>query len=295
MIGPMPLAQAEILFPCAIPLVMIVWALIYVKLFGAYSLGKRRYKTIPALVAHVRGLVGLDPTREDGAFPQLDQVLFKGELASGRRAGIRFFSFTVGSSTRTHVLFTVAADETPQLSIKLENVFHKIGKVIGVTNEIEVGDRSFDKRFLLSTTAPERARKALSPELRAVTTKLFDDFKIIELAIREGSLTAELDVDSTDPERYPLILELLDQGARSLDRKEVAVAVFEGKRKAIVDAQGTIVCPFCRENLTGTEPSLVSCERCQTVVHAACWDEHKGCPVFGCAGTTPERARTRQG
>lgn len=213
----MALAEA-LATSCGIVLGVGVLGALAAFILGPYRIGKRRYRSMAELVKHVSGVIGLAPTREDGAFPALGDVGFRGPLPSGRRAQVRFYTRTHGSTSTTYVLLTVTADVTPDLTIKLENLFHKVGKVIGVTSEIEVGDLPFDKRFLLVTTEPERAQKALSPGFRSAVVKLFDEFRVIEVVIREGTLTAELGVDSTGADQYPRILELLEEGAKTLDR-----------------------------------------------------------------------------
>ncbi len=195
------------------------FAAVMTHVFGALRLGKRRYKTVPELVRHVSAVIGLAPTREDGAYPELGGVAFKGQLPSGRRAGVTFFTVSNGSASTTFVMLTVAADDTPRLTIRPETLLDRVGKAAGLKTEVAVGDRAFDERFLLVTDAPDRSREALSPELRAATTKLFDSFRVREVALREGSLSAELAADSTDPERYPEILALLDEAARTPDRR----------------------------------------------------------------------------
>jgi len=44
----------------------------------------------------------------------------------------------------------------------------------------------------------------------------------------------------------------------------------------------TSACPYCRAPFEPDEP-VVTCEACSTPHHADCYEENKGCTVFGCA------------
>jgi TM2 domain-containing membrane protein YozV len=44
----------------------------------------------------------------------------------------------------------------------------------------------------------------------------------------------------------------------------------------------TNACPYCRAPFEPDEP-VVTCEACSTPHHADCYEENKGCTVFGCA------------
>ncbi len=48
------------------------------------------------------------------------------------------------------------------------------------------------------------------------------------------------------------------------------------------NVENTGICPYCRTAITTTDHSRV-CPLCHTSHHADCWEENKGCTVFGCA------------
>lgn len=53
-------------------------------------------------------------------------------------------------------------------------------------------------------------------------------------------------------------------------------------------------CPFCHQALPGKggEPGpTVRCVGCDTLHHAECWQDHRGCAVFSCRKSPRERAR----
>jgi hypothetical protein len=84
----------------------------------------------------------------------------------------------------------------------------------------------------------------------------------------------------------------LDELARLLEGTGLKV-VSLGERRASRGESGLPRCAWCHADLDGSEPDLVACERCSTVLHDACWQEQGGCPVMGCASKTAERAPVR--
>lgn len=42
-------------------------------------------------------------------------------------------------------------------------------------------------------------------------------------------------------------------------------------------------CAYCHDALELLPSKVAGCERCGALTHLACWREHGGCPVFGCA------------
>lgn len=53
---------------------------------------------------------------------------------------------------------------------------------------------------------------------------------------------------------------------------------------------GSLRCPYCRSSLG--EAQHFPCPVCRTEVHRACWNEHGGCPILGCAGRPPTEGRS---
>ena len=283
-----------------IGIVLVVIAAVYGRGFRLGGWHGRRYRKLSDLARDVSQLTGLLCTADlDDAtwFPKLENVSFRGKLASGRRATVGFRSVSAGSATITYVQLAVSGDEAPDLTISLENTFTRIGKFIGTTQEIEVGDKPFDDRYLLKTKDPVRARQALSrnAELRGAIDTLFEYGTTPEVKVSKGSYTFEVQVSSLHPDLYPSVLAVLDRVAAHFDRVKLKVKRLGGDRQALVDASGRTRCPYCRDAIRGDEDTLTACESCSTVLHEECWDQHGGCPIFGCAGQRPGRQRARGG
>jgi len=70
------------------------------------------------------------------------------------------------------------------------------------------------------------------------------------------------------------------------------VRILGGREALVAHAHGATRCSYCHEVVTGSEPDLIACGKCSTVLHEGCWGELGRCPVMGCGGAVPERART---
>lgn len=276
-------------FACFLAVIFVVVILMVVT--SRPRIGSRRYAKLSELVADLSRQVGLPADREPEWYPKLQLVRFEGKLASGRKASVSFFDESVGSSTTTFTRFRVAADEAPHLKVTIETIVKKFEKLVGWSKEIEVGEPNFDDRFLLETYEPDRARRALGPELRKEIRFAFDVVGVRDLLIERGGITVTAPTSSVEPGHYRRLLDALDRIARHFDRKTLNVRVLGGERRALVDDSGKTRCPYCRSGITGEESDLVACEKCSTVLHEGCWQENEGCPILGCTGRAPERAR----
>lgn len=89
-------------------------------------------------------------------------------------------------------------------------------------------------------------------------------------------------------ESYRAYLENHARGAWRVEAKVRAEELEAGARAAAAvgvlkahDPQAEATCPFCKA-ATADDPT-VSCDACGTAHHAACWEEQRGCSVYGCA------------
>jgi hypothetical protein len=48
-------------------------------------------------------------------------------------------------------------------------------------------------------------------------------------------------------------------------------------------------CPYCLDDLPGTEAMAVRCTSCAARLHGECWTEHGRCAIFGCSSKTKTR------
>ncbi|MCW8139738.1 MAG: hypothetical protein KIT58_12640 [Planctomycetota bacterium] len=162
-----------------------------------------------------------------------------------------------------------------------------------VTLFIQTGDEAFDERFFLESSRPLDGRRALGRKLRRSIDEAFRRFGADGLQLRPGELVVEADLAACPPARWRELIRHLDQAAALVEVKPLRIRGLGEEREVARGADGAARCVFCRDGISGDEDDLVACERCRTALHAECWEEHGGCPVLGCDGRAPERARAR--
>jgi hypothetical protein len=221
-----------------------------------------------------------------------------GALADGRRARVSFVLSPSGRGRVLHARVAVAALDAPRLTVTLETWRSRLGKLLGRTREIEVGDEAFDRRFLLETPEPERVARALGRrELRDATEAAFTRYRVETLELDRGEMVATVRADALTPERYRELILLLSAAARTLDRVPVRVRVVgqEGREDAfgLCGQHAAVRCSYCHGDVTGEEPDLAVCRLCHTVIHDGCFQELGRCPLLGCLGKPPRRTKRR--
>lgn len=191
-----------------------------------------------------------------------------------------------------HAVFAVEVRTAPRVRFTLETASTRFAKALGYLREIEVGDPAFDALFLIETHDP-RARKHLARgrELREKIVAVFERYGVESLEVRRNKLLAKIPLAALRKGDYARLLDLLAATARAFDRVGIKVKVLGSERLAVAGAQGKPRCAYCHADVTGDEPDLVACETCGTVLHEACWSELGRCPLLGCTGERPEKAR----
>jgi hypothetical protein len=248
-----------------------------------------RYRAIEDLVGDLEQKTGLHGAwRGPGRW--LHDLELLGKLASGRFAQVSFPQEGKGKGRREWVRLSVAADEAPALEVKRESWGVKLEKMLAIVRDDEIGDPAFDRRFIVRAL-PGTARDAFRAGLKDAVERLFAAFPVEALELGNGTLSVLLPRHDVPSISYAPILDALDAAARPFDRVGLHVRVLGGERRALRAAAGGARCGYCHETVTGIEPDLVACEKCQTVIHDACWRELGRCPVLGCRGAAPERAR----
>lgn len=89
-------------------------------------------------------------------------------------------------------------------------------------------------------------------------------------------------------ESYRAYLENHKRGAWRVEAKVRGEELEAGAKAAAAvgvlkahDPQAEPTCPFCK-SATADDPT-VACDSCGTAHHAGCWEEQRGCSVYGCA------------
>ncbi|HZU99577.1 MAG TPA: hypothetical protein VFF73_22900 [Planctomycetota bacterium] len=248
-------------------------------------LGQRRYASLPLLQEDLERLTGLRPLtpRLRAWHRSLVFVDLGGTLPSGRRANV---DFTVDLRAR----FAVAADRIVSLYVSRRPCKVWLGLA---REEVSSGDPDFDARYVVAAVFAPSAQRALSHGLKGAIETVFAYPGVESLEVSDGWLTATFPASSVEPESYPRFLEVLERAAVAFDRVPILVHGLGIEVSALAGPGGTARCAYCHDGLSGEDPDLVACDRCHTVLHAGCWEELSHCPVLGCVGREPRRARER--
>lgn len=196
----------------------------------------------------------------------------------------------------------VGVEQPPTFAIKRDGLLGMLDRVRGAA--VPSGDPKFDGRFVVTTTGSRfRAADALDGELKGLVKKLFDRFGVTQLDTEYQPFLYQekhhfgskrilrARVPRLRPEHAAQVLEALDLLARHLEGVPIKVIRLGVERRASRSQTGKARCAYCHEDVTGSEPDLVACDGCGTVLHEGCWAEGGSCPTLGCGGQTPERAR----
>jgi hypothetical protein len=206
-----------------------------------------------------------------------ERARFEGTSPSGRAVVARLARLVVG--------------ERAEVSVAIEN-----GTPFTVTRERwlargprePTGNALFDERFRVEA-GPARALGA-KEELVILVERLFDQHGIERLEVEPGRIVGIRPVSGTDAGAFRELAFALERLVPFFERRMLEVSVLRGARRAF-HASGSPRCPYCFDAIAGSELDLVACSSCATVLHDACWSDLGRCPVLGCGGKAPERAR----
>jgi len=257
-------------------------------------LGKRSYETLVDLQADLErltGLRGVSPEKLKGVFASAERIVLTGALPTGRRAEVRFFRG--GEDSGPRVRLSVETDPSLRVSVYKESFFTPLAKWLGLTTDVDSGDAAFDGAYVVSTRKKQKAELAYARGLKEAISWAFETFGCKTFEFEKGKLTVTVDRRTLEPVSYAPLLATLDVAASAFDRVPLVIRALGGSaRKAFRGPHGVARCAYCHGDVTGEEPDLVACEQCHTALHAGCWDELGHCPLLGCTGHNPERART---
>jgi len=154
--------------------------------------GETTYENVYAFLAAFAPVLGLSPERLPGP-SDLAHARFTG-LREGRDALLEFVPVQQGKVLVHHAHLIVRGDNLPELVVTYETWGTAINKWLGFTKEIEVGDRSFDRKFLLQ--GGDRAKRSLGRgEVRKWIEAVFAISPGIEsLRLESGRIVVDLPV-----------------------------------------------------------------------------------------------------
>jgi len=171
----------------------------------------------------------------------------------------------------------------PNAALRLEvypdRLWSQLRKLIGM-RDIEVGEATFDRRFIISGNDPAEARSILSREVRELITLIqgprYDGD--VYLRIFGGALMV---AKRNAPGDYDSVLKLVELSLALYDAAvQLPLGGIEFVDEAAIDPAAPI-CQVCGESI---DHPAIMCARCRTPHHRDCWHYFGGCSIYGCRG-----------
>lgn len=181
----------------------------------------------------------------------------------------------------TQLTFTVPAGWGGRLEIFPQRSGDSDVRYLNV-DDIQVGDETFDRRYVVKSNEAAFAREFLDPETRRWVEELRrlkgNDQILISvnssrLLVRKPSILGE----------WEELTDFLDLSCRLYDR----LLLFHQKASGIEILEGppeeTVSDPICQVCGAGISPEdRVFCRRCRTPHHRECWEFNGQCSTYAC-------------
>lgn len=112
----------------------------------------------------------------------------EGLMLTGLHEGtsVRLGVTGIGSHTVQSTLLADAPHCPVELTLRPELTGERLDKALGMTIDTEVGDRSFDARFVIESAPAEAARRLLAPEVRNALLAFPEDDRSPKVCLRAG-------------------------------------------------------------------------------------------------------------
>jgi hypothetical protein len=183
------------------------------------------------------------------------------------------------------------SDSSVRLAIRPEGTFAVVGKFLGV-EDMEIGSREFDDRYLISGNNKAAIRSFLTPGVQQSINALyyFRGVEHVFLSVQGGHLEVKklgsLGEFVALEEFVTLCLDLLSQ-AQLASMKGIEFVASQEKQAA-----AEAVCQVCGDKIGPSD--IVYCRSCQTPHHQDCWNYFGACSTFGCGQTVFKRPKLKR-
>jgi hypothetical protein len=265
----------------AVPFACVAWLVL------SRALSRRRERAVAARREDEARQARLKILRQLAERLGVEEVQPEGTGVCGSWRGRRVAVSLQGSESALHVPVRVAlALESPSTTARV--LFRPRGA--------SIPEGAFEHEGLVvETDDPEVLAAALekSPRLGRSASAAVERHRCSIVDLGGGEVEARLLRSDLDESASELLQALLGV-AEAFESRPVEIAVLGGARRAL-SSDGQFRCAFCHDSITGQERDLVACDRCQTVLHDACWNDLGRCPTLGCAGRSPERPQEVRG
>ncbi len=183
--------------------------------------------------------------------------------------------------TQLHLMWP---DRQLRCDITPQQLLHRMGKMLGM-QDIEVGTREFDDRYLIRGNSERAIRHLLNADVQVAVESLrrFLGNNDISISILSGRLVIRkrsLIRDRETLERFVRMGTHLHEVALKTEAEGIEFIGAEQQEATL--SLSSAVCQVC-----GDEVALdaVFCRSCKTPHHQDCWRYYGSCSTYGCGET----------
>lgn len=190
----------------------------------------------------------------------------------GRRAAVQCDRPADDPRIATSVRVDVRGLSTGALRL-FPDEFSRLYKVFARMADLEIGDRDFDRDFVVQATPAEVAHRLFSPDRRAWLIQ-----RIRRVALL-GPIRIHLSLDQLE---ILVWTELHGDDLLALTRGAAAWILILQELAPPAGITLSALGAVCRVCGTGLGDRIVECSRCRTPHHVECWQYAQRCSTFGC-------------
>ncbi len=261
--------------------VALLWCLgVFVVVLGVRnrpSNAKRAFPAVPRALTDAARRTGGRVVR---TLSQVPVLRFRWD---GIDANLR--SYPGGSLAPPHTRIHFAWRPPAPMWLEPERGPHRRTPARARVRDIRIGDRDFDRMFLIHGPSEEWIRTALDEHARLALLNLARHHRdaewVTSLNLQGGASGVSLQVADDLVAEGPAALRLF------LEHAMVVLEVFRTRSSAgleVVTREEVVscgTCPVCGDPIT--EP-VSQCTDCRTPHHADCWEYFGGCAIYACDG-----------
>lgn len=178
---------------------------------------------------------------------------------------------------RTQLTFITPGGFDERIEVLRQTVSDAKLRARGIV-DVQIGDATFDPRFIVKGADDPRTREFFSPDVTAAieAIRALGAGDNVILSINHQRLR----IEKTPPlQSFEHFTALIDAARVMYDRAD-ALNGPGGKVEFVEGASGeTPVCQVCGSEVTSNR---VDCAQCATPHHSDCWDFNKKCSTYGC-------------
>jgi hypothetical protein len=202
----------------------------------------------------------------------------------GRGTRVEFYGGSKNSSPYSKVIVNAGGASPGVLHILEEGFGHSFLKLFGA-QDLEIGDREFDRQYVIKATPGVLATRLFSPDRR------LEGMRIVRRLRGYSRGTFDLDTQTVTVMVRQYLRDESDLMMLITCAKDFAAFVL-GTTASVEVRRGDIVmdevrvatggeCPVCG---TAMNTETVRCELCRTPHHAECWQYMGRCSTYACQG-----------